>query len=348
MRIAFVVNQIETEEVGYTTTRLAYEAQAKGHEAWYVACEDLLYDIDESVGAHARAAPPSEYDGLESYLAAVQGENARQERLIFQEQDVLMLRNDPSLDAIDRPWAQGIGMIFGQMAARRGVIVVNDPYGLAKASNKLYFQSYPAAVRPKTLITRKREDIKDFVSKAKQVVLKPLQGSGGASVFLVREDVDTPNINQMIDAVSRDGYIVAQEYLPAAAEGDVRLFLMNGSPLVHEGKYAAFRRVNAGGDMRSNVHAGGQIQPAEITPEMLKIAEIVRPKLIRDGMFLVGLDIAGDKLLEINVFSPGGLNSAQKMESVNFGSAVIEALERKVMYLKTYGRSFDNVHMAMI
>jgi len=136
--------------------------------------------------------------------------------------------------------------------------------------------------------------------------------------------------------------------LPAAAEGDTRLFLMNGSPLRYKGKFAAFRRVRSGDDMRSNIHAGGKLRQAEITDTHLRLAEIVRPKIVQDGMFLVGLDIVGDKLMEINVFSPGGLGSAQKFEKVNFNHAVIEALERKVEYMKYYRRSFDNVEMATL
>ena len=113
-------------------------------------------------------------------------------------------------------------------------------------------------MRPRTCISRNPEDIKQFVAEQDgQAVIKPLQGSGGASVFLVRED-DGANMNQMIDAVMRDGYCIAQEYLPAAQEGDVRLFVMNGRPLQKEGKYAAFRRVNKTGDMRSNMHSGGE------------------------------------------------------------------------------------------
>ena len=129
---------------------------------------------------------------------------------------------------------------------------------------------------------------------------------------------DGSNLNQMVDAVSRDGYVIAQEYLPAAEEGDMRLFLMNGQPLRYRGKYAAFRRVRSGDDMRSNIHAGGKLREATVTDLQLRIAEIVRPKVVQDGMFLVGLDIVGDKLMEINVFSPGGLGSAQRFEKVNF------------------------------
>jgi glutathione synthase len=179
------------------------------------------------------------------------------------------------------------------------------------------------------------------------IVLKPLQGSGGASVFLVRPD-DIPNLNQMIDAVSRDGFVIAQEYLPAAAKGDIRLFMMNGQPLRAKGKYAAFRRVRTGGDMRSNIHAGGKLAAAEISDDALRLAEIVRPKLVQDGMFLIGLDIVGDKLMEINVFSPGGLGSAQKFTKINFCRYVIQAIERKVDYMEYYGRNFGNVEMSTL
>jgi glutathione synthase len=90
------------------------------------------------------------------------------------------------------------------------------------------------------------------------------------------------------------------------------------------------------------------LKPAEITDTHLRVAEVVRPKLVQDGMFLVGLDIVGDKLMEINVFSPGGLGSAQKFEKVNFTHAVIDALESKVQYMQFYRRSFDNVEMATL
>ena len=100
--------------------------------------------------------------------------------------------------------------------------------------------------------------------------------------------------------------------------------------------------------MRSNIHAGGKLREAEITDQHLKIAEIVRPKLVQDGMFLVGLDIVGDKLMEINVFSPGGLGSAQKFEKVTFTQGVLDALDRKVDYMRYYRRNFDNVDLATL
>jgi glutathione synthase len=348
VRIGFVVNDIMTEQRGYTTTRLGMTAINLGHEAWVMGVGDLAYDPDENIRARARSASAKKYASLDMYLKDLQGRKAKVERITVDDLDILLLRNDPAEDAVRRPWAQSAGTVFGRIAMRHGVIVLNDPIGLSKALNKMYFQHFPEEVRPQTLITRDRDEIRRFAREhGGNIVLKPLQGSGGQNVFLVRRD-DLSNLNQMVEAVSRDGYIIAQEYLPAAAEGDTRLFLMNGQPLRHKGKYAAFRRVRVGEDIRSNVHAGGKIERAIIDDAALQIAEIVRPKVVEDGMFLVGLDIVGAKLMEINVFSPGGLGSAQKFEKVNFSQAVIQALERKVRYMNYYRRNFDNVEMATL
>jgi glutathione synthase len=212
----------------------------------------------------------------------------------------------------------------------------------------MYFQLFPEEVRPATLITRDRDEIRAFaLEHNNDVVIKPLQGSGGQGVFRIVGD-QLGNLNQMIESISRDGYVVAQEYLPLAAEGDLRLFMMNGQPLRYKGKYAAFRRVRSGDDIRSNIHAGGKKAQAVVDDKALRIAEIVRPKLVADGMFFVGLDIVGDKMMEINVFSPGGLGSAQSFENVNFTIPVIEALERKVQYMGFYRRNFNNVDMATL
>ncbi|MGB6042671.1 MAG: glutathione synthetase [Pirellulales bacterium] len=349
MKIGFLVNDVMTEEAGFTTMRLAHEAHQRGLDAWVIGVGDLAYDPDELIRARARSARKDKrFKTSESYVTELQGKNAVRQRVTVDDLDVLMLRNVPSDDVLKRPWATTAAAEFGRIAMRHGVIVVNDPNGLAKASSKMYFQLFPEEVRPRTLITRDNDEIKAFSQQeGGNVVLKPLQGSGGASVFLVRPE-DLPNINQMIDAVSRDGFVIAQQYLPAAAEGDMRLFVMNGRPLQVKGKYAAFRRVRTGGDMRSNIHAGGKLAEAKVDDVALRIAEIVRPKLVQDGMFLVGLDIVGDKLMEINVFSPGGLGSAQRFTKINFNRYVIHALERKVNYMKYYGRNFDNVDLCTL
>ncbi|OHB75562.1 MAG: glutathione synthetase [Planctomycetes bacterium RBG_16_64_10] len=348
MRIGFVVNQVETEQETYTTTRLAMAAVNCGHETWLIGAGDFAYDPDDYIRARARSAPKEKYSSLKSFLSELRGPRGRVQRITVDDLDVLMLRSDPAEDQGRRSWAQPAGIMFGRAAMRRGVIVLNDPDGLANAMNKMYFQLFPEEVRPRTLITRDREEIRIFAQEhGGDIVIKPVQGSGGQGVFRVRTD-DLGNLNQMVEAVSRDGYVVAQEYLPLAAEGDMRLFMMNGEPLRFKRKYAAFRRVRAGDDIRSNIHAGGHKAQAEVDHNALRIAEIVRPKLVRDGMFLVGLDIVGDKLMEINVFSPGGLGSAQSFEGVNFAHAVIMALERKVQYMGFYQRNFNNVDMATL
>jgi glutathione synthase len=155
-------------------------------------------------------------------------------------------------------------------------------------------------------------------------------------------------MSDIIRAVRRDGYVMAQEYIPEAAKGDTRLFLLNGEPLVHQEQYCAFRRIRTGDDLRSNIHAGGRLRRASIGETELRLASLVRPKLIADGMFLVGLDIAGGRLMEINVFSPGGLGSAQLFHKVDFTDTVIAALERKVDHVRGLGRRFENAVVATL
>lgn len=345
MKIGFVVNDVDSEKPQYSTTRLGMTATNREHEVWLMGVADLGQDPEGRVIARAYAPQKKTYRSLETYLGHVQDGS---EAIIVEDLDVLMLRNDPAEDAIDRPWAQTSGVLFGQIAAANGVIVVNDPVHLADAINKTYFQHFPEEVRPKTLISRNADDIKEFIDDCgNRAVLKPLQGSGGHGVFLVGGDGEA-NVNQIIETISRDGYVVAQEFLEAAEEGDVRLFVMNGEPLEHDGKYAAFRRVNESSDVRSNMHAGGEAVAVKVTDDMLRLVSIVKPKLIKDGMFLVGLDIVGDKLMEVNVFSPGGLGSAGHHAETNFADAVIGALEHKRDLRDAYGRTITNVALATL
>ncbi|MGH8946380.1 MAG: glutathione synthetase [Acidimicrobiia bacterium] len=350
MKIGFVVNDVAKEKAQYTTTRLAMSARNRDHEVWVMGVGDLAQDADGQVVAHARRPQSKSYRSLATFLEDVQGGSEEEpEAISVDELDILMLRNDPSDDAQDRPWAQTSGVLFGQIAASRGTLVVNDPVHLADAINKTYFQHFPEEVRPRTLISRDADDIKSFISElGDRAVLKPLQGSGGQGVFLV-EKKGKQNVNQIIETILRDGYVVAQEYLKAVEKGDVRIFVMNGEPLMVGDQYAAFRRVNEdAGDVRSNMYAGGEAKPVKVTSGMLSLVEMVKPKLIQDGMFLVGLDIVGDKLMEVNVFSPGGLGSAGTLEEADFAGAVIEALEHKVVIRRAYGRGLPNTALATL
>src|SRR5690606_2786801 len=165
MKIGFVVNDVETEQPAFTTTRLARTATAMGHVCYVFGVGDFVYAADGSIHAHARRVRGEQYESLEDYLADLQSEDAFCERVLLDDLDILMLRNDPADDAIDRPWAQTSGILFGQLAAARGVIVLNDPSRLANAVNKTYFQHFPEQVRPRTCISRDPEDIKAFIAE---------------------------------------------------------------------------------------------------------------------------------------------------------------------------------------
>lgn len=343
MKIGFVVNDIETEKPQYTTNRLALAAKDLGHEAWFMGVGDFAYMPDGSLSTTARAGGAKTYRSLKRHLDDVRKSDTV--CLPMDEFDVVMLRNDPADDAEANPWANNASVAFGQLIAQAGVLVVNDPTSLANALSKAYFQHFPEVVRPKTLISRDETTIASFIDDlGGKAVLKPLQGSGGTGVFLI-DRKEAPNLNQIVEAIARDGYVVAQEYLPEAKKGDVRMFVMNGQPLMVDGEYAAFRRSNSTKDIRSNMSAGGTASKVQVTDEMLEMVDVVRPKLVADGMFLVGLDIVGNKLMEINVFSPGGLGSAQSLYEVNFAPRIIEELERKVNIRQHY-REIENRALA--
>jgi glutathione synthase len=347
MKIGFVVNDIATEKPRYTTTRLAMTAVRLGHDVCLMGLRDFGYEPDESLSAIVAAGTHGKaYRSLERYLHDVQA--STRERVQLDDFDVVMLRSDPAVDAADSAWANTAGLAFGNLLADSGVLVVNDPRSLADAMSKAYFQHFPEVVRPRSMISRDEERVREFIEQlGGRAVLKPLQGSGGSGVFLVNIK-EEPNITQIMEAIARDGYVVAQEYLPAAKDGDVRMFVMNGRPLEVDGMYAAFRRRPGATDVRSNMAVGGSAEAAKVTDEMLQIVEAVRPKLIADGMFLVGLDIVGDKLMEVNVFSPGGLGSCAALYDVDFTTAVIEDLERKTGVREHYGSKLPNIQRATI
>ena len=348
MRIAFFVNSIEGEYPHYTTTVLALSALSRGHDICYVTPGDFVLRPDDSLMVRALTLPGSNYKKPETLHKDLQGDDTKIETIDVGEIDVIFLRNDPSQDAADRPWAAHVGAMFGRLAADRGVLVVNDPDGLALAQNKLYFQDFPEAVRPATLISKNIDEIRAFIEQqAKGAIVKPLQGSGGKNVFKIDSPKDA-NLNQIFEAVSGEGYLIAQGYIPEAKAGDIRFFLMNGKPLERDGKYAAFRRVPAKGEVRSNIHVQGTAEAVKVTDKILPIAETVRPKLIQDGMFLVGLDIVGDKILEINVFTPGGLWSMSQMYKTDFTESVIIALENKLAIRAAYPTSIPNRQLATL
>ncbi|MBI3929243.1 MAG: glutathione synthase [Armatimonadetes bacterium] len=348
MRVGILITSYEAKYAHHTTIRLAREITNRGHEVWFLTPGDFAFDPDDTLWARARRAPRERYRTNDTYLAELTGEQAVQERIPARELDILLLRDNPARLTGGAYWAQAAGTTFGRVATAEGTVVLNDPDGLGRARNKMYFQLFPEQLRPRTLITRDRREVREFAADLhSDLILKPLQGSGGDRVFIVKKD-ENYNLNQLIDTMVKDGYVIAQEYLPQAEGGDIRIMLMNGNPLRYKGKYAAFRRVRKGDDIRSNMHAGGTVEKVDVDDTILALCEMVRPKLVEDGMFLVGLDVVGDKMMEVNVFCPGGLGGMEKLEGVNFSGAVVDALERKARYAHFYRRQFNNSEMATL
>ena len=348
MKIAFVINNIKTEKDNFTTIRLTRRARALGHEVYLVGLVDFIYESDESIAALASVPERTDYETDAEVLEELQDEHAQLQRVCLSDMDIVMLRSDPADEVLTRPWAPNSGLLFAQLLAAQGVIVLNDPMHLTDASNKTYFQTYPEMVRPKTFIAHDANEIKNAVKQfGGKAVIKPLQGSGGQGVFLVNEDTG-PNLNQIIEATVRDGYAIVQEYLPKAADGDLRLLTLNGKPLQVDGVYACFKRYNDSGDARSNISAGGKFQMAEPDAEALSLAEAVSPKLIKDGMYLTGLDIVGNKMMEINVDTPGGITMAEDLTGKDFSGAIIADFEHKVKMKNFYGARLTAAELAMV
>ncbi len=348
IKLGFVINDMATEKDNFTTIRLARRAIARGHEVALIGLGGFIYDSNGVIRAHAHRPRGTGYADDAELLADLQADDARIERISVEALDVLMLRSDPADEVNERPWAPNSGLLFAQLAALKHVIVLNDPTHLTDASNKTYFQHFPEEVRPVTCITLDAEEIKAFIAAHDgHGVIKPLQGSGGQSVFVVTPD-SGGNLNQMIDAVTRDGYAIVQEYLPRAVDGDLRLLTLNGRPLEVDGTYACIRRYNDSGDARSNISAGGKYEMAVPDEDALRIASIVAPKLMRDGMYFAGLDIVGDKMMEINVDTPGGINMADDLTGLDFSGHIIADLERKVAMRDHYNRTLSNTELAMM
>ena len=347
MKLAFVINQLESEKDVYSTTRLSRIGSARGHEIALIELGDFIYDAGGKICAMATLVGETNYDNDTDFLKEIQT-NRERERICLEDYDILMLRSDPADEIGTRDWAPSASLLFSQIAAKHGTIVLNDPKHLTDAVNKTYFQHFPERVRPATCITREPDEVKRFIeAQGGKGVIKPLQGSGGQGVFIVDEN-SLQNLNQMIEATIRDGYAIVQEYLPKAADGDIRMITLNGKPFVVDGVYACAHRFSTTEDARSNVSAGGSIEMIEPTEDMMKVAELAGPKLIEDGMYLSGLDIVGDKMIEVNVDTPGAISFMDDLSGVDFTGAILSDLERKVRLREQYGGALTNRQMAMI
>lgn len=349
MKIVFVINDIASEKPVSSTPILMWKAHTRGHQVHVMSVGDFSFHHKEattvncfSISKNSKPKNPGEF------LKELQ-EKGKRQKLTASEVDVVFLRNNPTEEGSGRLWAEHAGVAFGRMMQQEGVMVLNDAYSLSHAFiDKLYFEELPASIKPASIITRDKDEILEFYENHKKnIVLKPLEGSGGQNVY--RIDKHEKNLNQIIETLSQYGYIIGQEFLPKVKDGDVRVLLMNGRILEEDGKQAIIRRVAGEGEFRSNFSLGASPDKAPLTEKMQRIVDLTAPKLIRDGLFLVGLDIVDDKLIELNVLSPGGLERMGDIGLPDFSTSIIEAIERKYDYKTMYeGRLPNKVLATMI
>lgn len=343
MKICFVISDIKTESCG-TTVVILKKAHERGHEVYVMSVGDFVFHRDDDISLRCKKLPTTiKSDSVEEFWEQVQDDKLKEKVVHSKEMDILFLRNNPTEETSDRHWAEHSGIAFARMIQQSGVLVLNDAFAMSHAFiDKLYFEELPAEIKPNSLVTRNKEDIMKFwENNGKKMVLKPLEGSGGQDVYLI--DEDKKNINQIVDTLTAKGYIIAQEFLPEVSKGDVRVILMNGKILEEKGQMALIRRVSSDkSEFRSNLSLGAKAKKAKLTPEIEHIVSLTAPKLIRDGMFFVGLDIVDDKLIEINVLSPGGLDRCESIGMPAFTDTIIDALERKIIYMKHYKNKLSN------
>ncbi|MGB5941739.1 MAG: glutathione synthase [Leeuwenhoekiella sp.] len=333
MKICFVISELEAEACG-TSCVLIKKAFERGHEVYVMNVGGFNFVHGKPLRITCKQVPEDlKYENKEEFLEKLKSDEIAWSNLSSKNLDVLFLRNNPTEEPQDRHWAEHSGLAFARMIQQQGVLVLNDADAMAHSFiDKMYFEELPEAIKPKSLITRDKEEILKFWEKNNnKIVLKPLEGSGGQNIYLIEEEKH--NFNQIIDALLTKGYVIAQEFLPAVSEGDVRVILMNGKILEHNGDLALIRRKSTDkAEFRSNLSLGAVAEKAEMTPSIKRIVELTAPKLIRDGFFFVGLDVVDDKLIEINCMSPGGLSYAMDVGLPDFTDAVIESIERKIEF----------------
>ena len=233
------------------------------------------------------------------------------------------MRKDPPADA---PYLYATMIL--SLADRARTFVLNEPAGLREANEKLYALNFPGAIPP-TVVTYEIPRLKRFMEEqGGEMIVKPLDGHGGEGVFHAR--AGDRNLNAILEAVTRfeSRPIMGQRYIPEIRNGDKRLIVLNGEPL------GCTLRVPRDDENRGNIHVGGNCVKAEITARDREICRMLRPRLERDGLYFVGLDIIGDYLTEVNVTSPTGIQEIDRLDSTNLEARVIDFVEARVAALR--------------
>jgi len=241
--------------------------------------------------------------------------------------DAVLIRKDPPFDA------EYLYTTLLLERLRGRTLLLNDPRGLRDANEKLYALHF-SAFTPRTLVTADRERILAFMEDVGgSAVVKPLDGAGGAGVLMLSRG--DRNNRAMLDLLTADGhrFAMVQEYLPAVREGDKRVLLLDGEVL------GAINRVPRADDLRSNIHVGGRVEPCEVTAAERALVASIAPRLRKDGLIFVGLDLIGGKLTEVNVTSPTGIQELSRHVGRDVAADVIVWIEKHVEHLDPHLRS---------
>ena len=309
MKLGVVMDPIETINFKKDSTlAMMIEAQRKGHEIIYITPDSLFINSGISYASSNKMEvrnDPSDWF-------------TKEEEIIIQlsELDSILMRQDPPFNS---------GYIYNtyvlEMAARQGVNIFNNPRSLRDCNEKVYATEFPQCCT-KHLVTSRKDFLTDFVLENKDTVIKPLDGMGGASIFRVK--ANDPNLNVILETIT-DHFtekVMIQEFIPEISEGDKRILIVDGKPMS-----ASIARVPAEGELRGNLAAGASAVAKSLSDRDLWICEEVGPSLVEKGLLLVGLDIIGDYLTEINVTSPTCFKEYKELCDIDVAEIFIESVE---------------------
>jgi glutathione synthase len=249
----------------------------------------------------------------------------REEMLPMSGFDVIFLRANPPVDNT---------MLNFLDAIKDEVLIINDVDGIRKANNKLYTAAMfhgKEGVIPETHVSKNKEYLKRVIadSKGDKMILKPLDGYGGSGVILLERKASA-SVSSLLDFYingqnQQQKYVIVQEYVEGADQGDVRILMLNGKPI------GAMKRVPQKDEARSNIHTGGTAVKHTLTKEEQRICDLIGPRLVADGLYFVGLDVISGKLIEVNVLSPGGITRINKLNRTKLQVKVIDFVEEIVV-----------------
>ena len=291
-----------------TSFAMMLEAQHRGATVIYLELKDLYIDngVPKAIGY-----PVTVRDQAQDFYTL-----GEEQQYLLGELDVILMRKDPPFDS-EFLYATHIL----DLAERAGALVVNKPQSLRDFNEKLFTAYFPALI-PDTLVTRNAALVRQFHAKHKDVICKPLDGMGGASIFRIKED--GTNLGVIIETLTNNGQsqMMVQAYLPAIKDGDKRVLIVNGKVMPY-----CLARLPSAGETRGNLAAGGTGRPQPISDSDRALAETIAPVLVERGLMFVGLDVIGDRITEINVTSPTCVREIERAYDINITGELFDAIE---------------------